>query len=142
MSKVILGNHSAVRVRRTERDKIRKFYCDVLGCKLMREFDGKDDFRRGDGFYIAFLYESGRAAKADRGVTYAAENALSDDDFLKAIFLELKTDNVEEMWQKIVAFAAKLLDVPDPHLYFQAPGGQVWRLVGVNEDLSKYEGNN
>jgi len=28
--------------------------------------------------------------------------------------------------------------VPDPHLYFQAPGGQVFRLVGTNEDLSKY----
>jgi hypothetical protein len=32
------------------------------------------------------------------------------------------------------------LDIPDPHLYFQAPGGQVLRLVGINEDLSKYEG--
>jgi hypothetical protein len=33
-----------------------------------------------------------------------------------------------------------VLEVPDPHLYFQAPGGQVLRLVGINEDLSKYEG--
>ena len=32
------------------------------------------------------------------------------------------------------------LEVPDPHLYFQAPGGQCWRLVGINEDLSFYEG--
>jgi len=30
--------------------------------------------------------------------------------------------------------------VPDPHLYFQAPGGQVLRLVGIDEDLSGYEG--
>jgi len=104
MAKVIFGNHSAVRVRRTERDKIRKFYRDVLDCK--------------------------------------AEGALSDDDFLKATFLELKTDNVEGMRQKIVGFGVKVLEVPDPHLYFQAPGGQVWRLVGINEDLSKYEGNN
>jgi catechol 2,3-dioxygenase-like lactoylglutathione lyase family enzyme len=142
MAKVIFGSHSAVRVRRTERENIRKFYRDVLNCKIMREIDDKDDFRMGDGFYIAFLYESGRAARADKGVTYAAEDALCDDDFLKAIFLELKTDNVEEMRQKIVAFGVKVLDVPDPHLYFQAPGGQVWRLVGINEDLSKYEGNN
>ena len=34
----------------------------------------------------------------------------------------------------------RVLDVPDPHLYFQAPGGQVFRLVGIDEDLSKYEG--
>ena len=28
----------------------------------------------------------------------------------------------------------------DAHLYFQTPGGQVFRLVGSNEDLSLYEG--
>jgi hypothetical protein len=72
-------------------------------------------------------------------VTYAADEALSDDDFLKAIFLELKADDVEEMRQNIVAFGVKVLEVPDPHLYFQAPGGQVFRLVGTNEDLSKNE---
>ncbi len=32
------------------------------------------------------------------------------------------------------------LEVPDPHLYFQAPGGQCLRLVGTGEDLSFYEG--
>ena len=94
----------------------------------------------GDGFYIAFLYESG-GQEVDKGVAYATEDALSDDDFLKAIFLELKTDDVEEMKQKIVSFGVKILDVPDPHLYFQAPGGQVFRLVGINEDLSEYERN-
>ncbi len=81
----------------------------------------------GDGFYIAFLYE-------DDGV------ALDEREFLKAVYLELKAGNVEEMRQKIVAFGVKVLDVPDPHLYFQAPGGQVFRLAGINEDLSKYEG--
>jgi hypothetical protein len=30
--------------------------------------------------------------------------------------------------------------MPDPHLYFQAPGGQCLRLVGIGEDLSFYEG--
>ncbi len=140
MAKVIFGNHSAVRVRRTERDKIRKFYCDVLGCIITRELDDKDDLRMGDSFYTAFLYGSG-GQEVDKGVTYAAEDALSDDDFLKAIFLELKADDVEEMRRKIVDFGVKVLEVPDPHLYFQAPGGQVFRLVGINEDLSKYEGN-
>ena len=139
MAKIIFGNHSAARVQRTERDRIRKFYCDVLGCKIMREFDGKDDIRIGDDFYISFLYGAGEERGADKGVNYAPEDALRDDDFLKAIFLELKTENVEEMKQKIVAFGVKVLDVPDPHLYFQAPGGQVFRLVGINEDLSKYE---
>jgi hypothetical protein len=60
---------------------------------------------------------------------------------MKAIFLELKTDDVQGLRQKITASGVRVLDVPDPHLYFQAPGGQVFRLVGVNEDLSPYEGN-
>jgi len=32
------------------------------------------------------------------------------------------------------------LEVPDPHFYFEAPGGQCRRLVGIEEDLSFCEG--
>jgi hypothetical protein len=126
MTSVILGNHAAVRVPRTEQGRIRRFYRDVLGCTIIREGDQKDDIRLGDDFYIAFMYEN--------------DGVLPDSDFLKAIYLELKADKVEELRQKIVAFGVNVLDVPDPHLYFQAPGGQVLRLVGRDEDLSKYEG--
>ena len=35
---------------------------------------------------------------------------------------------------------AKKLDIPAPLLYFQAPGGQCLRLVGIDDDLSMYEG--
>lgn len=140
MAKVTFGNHSALRVRRAERERIQSFYRDVLGCQLTRSFGDKDDFRIGDDFHIAFIYASGSAASADKGATYGAQDALTDDDFLEAIFLELKTGDVEEMRKKITAFGVRVLDVPDPHLYFQAPGGQVFRLVGNDEDLSKYEG--
>jgi len=44
------------------------------------------------------------------------------------------------MTRKILDFGVRKLDIPDPHLYFQAPGGQVLRLVGIGEDLSFYEG--
>jgi catechol 2,3-dioxygenase-like lactoylglutathione lyase family enzyme len=54
MAKVIFGNHSAVPVPRQDRDRIRKFYCDVLGCQITRELDQKDDFQLGDSFHIAF----------------------------------------------------------------------------------------
>ena len=126
MTNVIFGNHSAARVSREEKDRIRRFYRDVLGCEVMREGDQKDDFRLGGDFYIALMYE-------DEGV-------LDEDGFGKAIFLELKADDPEAMREKIVDFGVTVLDVPDPHLYFQAPGGQVFRLVGVGEDLSAYEG--
>lgn len=140
MTRVIFGNHTAARAPRAERNKIRSFYRDVLGCTLMREFDDKDDFRMGEGFYFAFLYESGRGVAVDEGVSYAASDPLSPEDFLKATFLELKAEDVDEARRRIVASGVLVLEVPDPHLYFQAPGGQVFRLVGMDEDLSKYEG--
>jgi catechol 2,3-dioxygenase-like lactoylglutathione lyase family enzyme len=111
---------------RHDRERIRRFYCDVLGCTITREREEKDDFQLGDGFYIAVLYGD-----------FADES-----EFLrsgKSIYLELKSDDVEEARQKIIEFGVRVLDVPDPHLYFQAPGGQVFRLVGANEDLSAYE---
>ena len=127
MARVIFGNHSAVVLPLAERARVREFYRDVLGCEVTRESDDKDDFRMGGSFYIAVLYEN-------EGV------ALDESDFVKATYLELKADNVEEMRKKIIASGVKVLDMQDSHLYFQAPGGQVWRLVGVNEDLSTYEG--
>jgi len=127
MAKVSIGTHSAARVSLADRDRVRRFYRDVLGGEIIREGDNKDDIRLGGSFYIAFLYEQEDAV-------------LREDDFLKATYLELQADDVAETRRAIVAFGVKVLDVPDPHLYFQAPGGQVFRLVGTNEDLSKYEG--
>ncbi len=45
------------------------------------------------------------------------------------------------MRRKILASGlVRKLEIPDPHLYVQAPGGQCLRLVGIDEDLSFYEG--
>ena len=127
MAKVIFGNHASVIVPRQERDSVRRFYCDVLGCKITREQDQRDNLRMGDDFHIAFLYVD----DAD------------ESEFLRtgqSVWLEIQSDNVDEMTQRILDFGVRKLDIRDPHLYFQAPGGQVLRLVGINEDLSKYEG--
>ena len=62
----------------------------------------------------------------------------SSDGFFADI--QPKSDNVEEMTRTILDFGVRKLEVPDPHLYFQAPGGQCLRLVGIDEDLSFYEG--
>jgi hypothetical protein len=125
MAKVILGNHTAVFAARSDQGKIRSFYCDVLGCKVRAQTDEVDRFQLDD-VHFCFVYQ---------------DTALDEQNFLRAIYLELQADNTEEMKQKILACGVKKLDVPDTHLYFQAPGGQVFRLVGINEDLSLYEGS-
>ena len=128
MTKVIFGNHSSVLVPLQDRDSIRKFYCDVLGGKIMKADPERDFIRLGEDFYIGVLY--GEVADASEFLRTA-----------RSVWLEIKSDNVEEMSQKILESGlVRKLEVPDPHLYFQAPGGQCLRLVGINEDMSFYEG--
>jgi catechol 2,3-dioxygenase-like lactoylglutathione lyase family enzyme len=127
MAKVIFGNHSSVLVPRQDRDRIRKFYCDVLGGKVTKADAERDFIRLGEDFYIGFLYG----------------DVPDESEFLRtarSVWLELKSDSVEEMTRKILGFGVRKLEVPDLHLYFQAPGGQCLRLVGIDEDLSFYEG--
>ncbi|HWU76921.1 MAG TPA: hypothetical protein VN043_10465 [Rhodanobacter sp.] len=127
MAKVIFGNHSSVLVPRKDRDSIRKFYCDVLGGRIMKADPDRDFIRLGDDFYIAFLFG----------------DVADESEFLRSarsIWLEIKTDDVEAVSRSILDSGARKLPLPDPHLYFQAPGGQCLRLVGIDEDLSFYEG--
>jgi len=127
MAKVIFGNHLSVIVPLQDRDNIRKFYCDVLGGTITKEQSDRDFIRLGDAFYI---------------VLYG--DVPDESEFLRtarSVWLEIKSDNVEEMTRKILDFGVSKLDIPDPHLYFQAPGGQVLRLVGIDEDMSFYEGS-
>ena len=128
MTKVIFGNHSSVIVPQQDRDNIRKFYCNVLGGKITKEESDRDFLRLGENFYIVFLYG----------------DVPDESEFLRtarSVWLEIKSDNVEEMSRKILESGlVRKLELPDPHLYFQAPGGQCLRLVGIDEDLSFYEG--
>lgn len=128
MTKVIFGNHSSVLVPRKDRENINQFYVEVLGGKLMQSDPDRDFICLGDDFFIAFLY--GEVESAGEFLRSA-----------RSIWLELKSDNVEEMHKKILdSGLVRQLELPDPHLYFQAPGGQCMRLVGIDEDLSFYEG--
>src|SRR5260221_1567259 len=110
MATVIVGNHSSVIVPRKYRDGICKFYRDVLGGTVTKAQDERDFIRLGENFLV-FLYG----------------DVPDESEFLRtarAMWLELKSDNVEEMKKKVLAFGVLKLDVPDPHLYFQAPDGQ------------------
>ena len=129
MARVIFGNHSSVLVPRQDRDSIHKFYCDVVGGKITKADPERDFVRLGENFFVAFLYG----------------DVADQSDFLRSfrsIWLEIKSDNVGEMSRKILECGLiRKLEIPDPHLYFQAPGGQCLRLVGIDEDLTFYEGN-
>ena len=67
------------------------------------------------------------------GVQYVAESAapLTAKEYRQACWLELKTDDVEELVKKLKAFGVEeITDFWDTeHFYFHAPGGQVFRVI-------------
>jgi catechol 2,3-dioxygenase-like lactoylglutathione lyase family enzyme len=133
MAKAIIGNASAITVPRRDRDTIRRFYCDVLGGKNVKEDNEKDIFRLEEDFYIVHRYG----------------DVPDGSEFLRsprALWLQIKSDNVEELTRKILDFGARKIDLPSglpesvPYLYFQAPGGQCFQLLPINEDQAYYKG--
>ena len=110
MTKLVFGNHSSVIVPRRDRDNIRRFYCGVLGAAITKEEGDRDFLRLGRDFYIVFLYG----------------DVPDESAFLRtarSVWLEVKSDNVEEMGRRILESGlVRRLELPDPHLYFQAPG--------------------
>jgi hypothetical protein len=75
----------------------------------VKEDNERDILCLEENFYIAFLYG----------------DVPDESEFLRtarSVWLEIKSDNVEEMTRKILDFGVRL-DIPDPHHYFQAPGG-------------------
>jgi hypothetical protein len=127
MAKVIGGNASAITVPRQDRNRICRFYCDVLGGKIVKADEDKDIVRLGEDFYILFRYG----------------DVPDESEFLRSprsLWLQIKSDDVEELTRKILDFGARKIDLPLPDLYFQAPGGQCFQLLPIDEDQSYFKG--
>jgi catechol 2,3-dioxygenase-like lactoylglutathione lyase family enzyme len=110
MAKVIIGNQSAVTVPRQDRDSIRRFYCDVLGGKIVKEGNEKDILRLQEEFYIVFRYG----------------DVPDESEFLRSsrsIWLQIQSDNVQEMTRKILDFGVRKLDIPAPPPLFSGARG-------------------
>ncbi len=122
---VSLGEDSKMTVRPSERDRLERFYRDILRCNVITKSKTLDIIQMGKTFFIGVVYD---------------DSALSESDFLKSLWLDLRTDRPEELRRKILSFGIKEIQYWDKeHFYFQAPGGQVFRLVGKNEDMSKWQ---
>ena len=125
MVNVAFGEHSKATVLRADRDRIRQFYQDVLGCPITKTSEAADVFQIGPNFYLGAVY---------------GDSALSADDMRKSLWLELRTDHLEQMKERIVKFGIKPLEYWDKaHFYFQAPGGQVYRLIDSKGDMTNFQ---
>jgi catechol 2,3-dioxygenase-like lactoylglutathione lyase family enzyme len=110
----------------SERDRIQQFYRDVLGCHVSH-FSKSDSIHLGSGFFISVFYR---------------ETAAPEPRLQKSIWLELRTNNPGKLKNKILEFGGiTTLEPPGDreHFHFQAPGGQVFRIVADTENLSAIE---
>ena len=125
MINVSFGEHSKLTANPAERDRVRAFYTRVLGCPATKESEKIDIFGVGTDFFLGVVYD---------------DSALSAADGLKSIWLELRTPEPEALKARILEFGIQEASFWDKeHFYFQAPGGQVFCLVGKTEDMSRWE---
>lgn len=123
MAKLSFGEHSKFTANPAERDRVRRFYTQVLGCPATKESEKIDIFRIGTNFPLSVVYD---------------DSALSAVDGLKSTWLELRTPEREALKTRILEFGIEQVPFWDKeHFYFQAPGGQVFRLIGKTEDMSR-----
>lgn len=118
---VFWGNHAKITAHPADRGRIQAFYRDVLGCEVgpgPRHAGGPPDtdrIRFPNGFFVGIHYD---------------RSALSEADQKQAIWLELCCENPDDLKRRIQEFGIQGFDYFDAdHFYFQAPGGQVFRIA-------------
>ena len=118
---VQIGNHLKMNVPAELRQRARDFYAGLLKCKVMQSPDPQMDLYEFDGGFVLGLFFGD------------AWPALSEEDHLKATWMELKVDDPVAWKARLIEFGVKEVKYPDAtRFFFQAPGGQVFRLAGLD----------
>ena len=96
---------------------------------------------------VALAFASGHADALtcyvilDRNDAVLYQDEVASAEALRqSVWLELRSDEPARLCQQIIEFGVTKIEIPGAeHLYFQAPGGQVFRVVKNGEDLSRFE---
>jgi len=121
---VRIGNHLKIIVAQSLRPKTREFYADLLGCRVLDSpRPDLDLYEFEDGFVLGLFFGP-------------ESDALSPNDYLKATWMELKTEDPAALKSRLLAFGVKQVDFPDEtRFFFQAPDGQVFRVAPLDGGL-------
>src|SRR5262245_45106957 len=108
-----------------------RFFSTIFGCEALERPSPsvtRDSVGRSTPVY-AFWFPDGGAFSVE-----FTEDALDAARARRGAYLELQSDDVSELKEKILAAGIPQVEPFDsPYFYFQAPGGQVWRLVPAPE---------
>lgn len=120
-----LGNRVHIFANPETRERVTWFFTTLLGCA---EEGDRDPVHLPPEIQL-FRFPDGSAVSVEY-----AEDALTMRDARRSAYLEVRTDDPEGLRQQVID--AGLAEVQYPgidYYYFQAPGGQVWRIV-ANRD--------
>ena len=122
---VTIGNHLKMHLPHSLRERASCFYTEVLGCRKLNNqpYPNLDLYEFQGGFVLGLFF-------CDEAET------LPEREHLKATWMEIKTDNPNTLKQRLVEFGVHEVDFEDKsRFYFQAPGGQVFRLAPMEGGL-------
>jgi len=125
---VTIGNHLKMTVASALKERTREFYGGVLGLKpIPSPAENLDLYEISGGFILGLFFSDDRA------------ELLAEQDYLKATWLELKVDDLTQWKERLQSFGVIEIEYDDPsrfaepylRFFFQAPGGQVFRLAPI-----------
>jgi catechol 2,3-dioxygenase-like lactoylglutathione lyase family enzyme len=123
--KIIIGNHLKMHLPYRLRERALRFYTDILGCRKLADvpYPNLDLYEFQGGFVLGLFF----CDEAD---------TLSEKEQLKATWIELKTDSPDALKQRLIDFGVREVEFEDKsRFYFQAPGGQVFRVAPMEGGL-------
>ena len=125
---VTIGNHLKMTVSSALQGRTRDFYGGLLGLKpIPSPAENLDLYEFPGGFVLGLFFST--------DVT----ELLTEQDYLKATWLELKVDDLAGWKERLQKFGVVEIEYDDPsrfaepylRFFFQAPGGQVFRLAPI-----------
>jgi hypothetical protein len=127
---VTIGNHLKMTVASAVKARSREFYGGLLGLKsIPSPADNLELYKFPGGFVLGLFFSDNPA------------ELLAKQDYLKATWLELKVDDLTQWKERLQRFGVTETEYDDPprfaepyrRFFFQAPGGQVFRLAPLYE---------
>ena len=112
---IALGSRAHIFAHPDMKDRITKFFTDILGCEVVAL----------PGTPVIAI----RFPNSTMSVEFT-EDALDDQQARRGAWLEVKPDDPAELKDRIMAAGLpKIVHLGSDRFYFQAPGGQVWGIV-------------
>ena len=129
---ITFGTHYLLTIDQQERERVRTFYTTLLGCTLHSADDG--GVTNNIPPHVDLFEFAGHEVV---GIQYVDDPSLvlTRDEHRRGCWMEIKTDDLPSLKDKLLDLGVQqITDFWDQeHFYFHAPGGQVYRLIHIEE---------